>query len=62
MRSKRLHVQMPWNCPPGVPASVDKVARRTDARDLALPAGYTDLFGALKERVLTARTRALWTV
>ncbi|WP_205630663.1 DUF1016 N-terminal domain-containing protein [Pseudarthrobacter sulfonivorans] len=34
----------------------------TDARDLALPAGYTDLLGELKNRVRAARTQALRTV
>lgn len=31
-------------------------------RDLALPIGYTDLLGELKNRVLAARTKALRTV
>jgi hypothetical protein len=34
----------------------------TDARDLALPTGYTDLLGELKDRVRAARTKALRTV
>jgi predicted nuclease of restriction endonuclease-like (RecB) superfamily len=34
----------------------------TDARDLALPTGYTDLLGELKARVRAARTKALRTV
>lgn len=34
----------------------------TDARDLALPAGYTDLLGELKNRVRAARTQAIRTV
>lgn len=34
----------------------------TDARDLALPSGYTDLLGELKIRVRSARTKALRTV
>ncbi|MEC5180858.1 PDDEXK nuclease domain-containing protein [Arthrobacter sp. CG_A4] len=34
----------------------------TDARDLALPTGYTDLLGELKSRVRAARTKALRTV
>lgn len=34
----------------------------TDARDLALPAGYTDLLSELKNRVRAARTQALRTV
>jgi hypothetical protein len=33
-----------------------------DARDRALPIGYTALPGALKDRVRAARTRALRTV
>lgn len=34
----------------------------TDARDLALPDGYTDLLGDLKNRVRAARTQAIRTV
>ncbi|SFU11549.1 YhcG family protein [Arthrobacter sp. ov118] len=34
----------------------------TDAPDLALPTGYTDLLGELKDRVRAARTQALRTV
>lgn len=34
----------------------------TDARDLTLPSGYTDLLGELKTRVRAARTQALRTV
>lgn len=34
----------------------------TDARDLALPTGYTDLLGELKNRVRAARRQALRTV
>ncbi|MFH5879329.1 YhcG family protein [Arthrobacter sp. NA-172] len=34
----------------------------TDARDLALPSGYTDLLRALKNRVRAARTEAIRTV
>jgi len=34
----------------------------TDARDLALPSGYTDLLGELKNRVRAARIQALRTV
>ena len=34
----------------------------TEPRDLALPAGYTDLLGELKNRVRAARTKALRTV
>jgi predicted nuclease of restriction endonuclease-like (RecB) superfamily len=34
----------------------------TDARDLALPTGYTDLLGELKKRVRAARAKALRTV
>ena len=34
----------------------------TEPRDLALPTGYTDLLGELKDRVRAARTRALRTV
>jgi hypothetical protein len=34
----------------------------TEARDLALPSGYTDLLGELKNRVRAARTQALRTV
>ncbi|TLM83645.1 DUF1016 domain-containing protein [Pseudarthrobacter sp. NamE2] len=34
----------------------------TDARDLALPSGYTELLGQLKERVRAARTQAIRTV
>jgi predicted nuclease of restriction endonuclease-like (RecB) superfamily len=34
----------------------------TDARDLAVPTGYTDLLGELKDRVRAARTKALRTV
>jgi hypothetical protein len=34
----------------------------TDARDLALPTGYTELLGELKNRVRAARTTALRTV
>ncbi|MET3176402.1 UNVERIFIED_ORG: putative nuclease of restriction endonuclease-like (RecB) superfamily [Arthrobacter sp. UYCu721] len=34
----------------------------TDARDLALPSGYTDLLGELKNRVRAARTKALRSV
>jgi predicted nuclease of restriction endonuclease-like (RecB) superfamily len=34
----------------------------TDARDLALPTGYTDLLGELKNRVRAARMQALRTV
>ena len=34
----------------------------TEPRDLALPAGYTDLLGELKDRVRAARTKALRTV
>ncbi|WP_404497370.1 hypothetical protein [Arthrobacter sp. GAS37] len=33
-----------------------------DARDLALPAGFTDLLGELKNRVRAARTQAIRTV
>lgn len=35
-----------------------KIERMTDARGLALPAGYTDLLGELKTRVRAARTKA----
>lgn len=31
------------------PGWIDRVKRMTDARDLALPAGYTDLLGDLKK-------------
>ena len=34
----------------------------TDARDLALPSGYTELLGELKTRVRAARIQALRTV
>jgi hypothetical protein len=34
----------------------------TEPRDLALPTGYTDLLGELKDRVRAARTKALRTV
>ncbi|WP_432246091.1 PDDEXK nuclease domain-containing protein (plasmid) [Arthrobacter sp. G.S.26] len=34
----------------------------TDARDLALPSGYTELLGQLKERVRAARIQAIRTV
>ncbi|WP_258229016.1 hypothetical protein [Arthrobacter sp. HMWF013] len=34
----------------------------SDARDLALPSGYTELLGELKDRVRAARTKALRTV
>ena len=34
----------------------------TDARDLDLPAGYTNLLGELKYRVRAARTQAIRTV
>lgn len=34
----------------------------TDARDLALPSGYTELLGQLKERVRSARIQALRTI
>ena len=34
----------------------------TDARDLALPTGYTGLLGELKSRVRAVRTMALRTV
>ena len=34
----------------------------TEPRDLALPTGYTDLLGELKDRVRAARTTALRTV
>lgn len=34
----------------------------TNARDVALPTGYTDLLGELKSRVRSARTKALRTV
>lgn len=38
------------------------IERMTDARDLVLPSGYTDLLGDLKNRVRAARTRAIRTV
>ncbi|WP_251044074.1 DUF1016 N-terminal domain-containing protein [Arthrobacter sp. ISL-48] len=34
----------------------------TDSPDLALPSGYTDLLGELKNRVRAARTQAIRTV
>ena len=34
----------------------------TEPRDLALPTGYTDLLGELKNRVRSARSKALRTV
>lgn len=34
----------------------------TQPRDVALPTGYTDLLGGLKDRVRAARTKALRTV
>jgi predicted nuclease of restriction endonuclease-like (RecB) superfamily len=39
--------------------AIDRIERMTDARDLALPAGYTDLLGELKNRVRAARTQAI---
>lgn len=41
---------------------IDRIRPMTDARDLALPAGYTDLLGELKNRVRAARTQAIRTV
>jgi predicted nuclease of restriction endonuclease-like (RecB) superfamily len=41
---------------------IDRIKPMTDARDLALPTGYTDLLGELKNRVRTARTQAVRTV
>ena len=38
------------------------IERMTDARDLVLPSGYTDLLGELKNRVRAARTQAIRTV
>jgi hypothetical protein len=38
------------------------MALMTEPRDLALPTGYTDLLGELKNRVRAARTNALRTV
>jgi predicted nuclease of restriction endonuclease-like (RecB) superfamily len=42
--------------------SIDRIELMTDARDLALPSGYTDLLGELKDRVRAARTQAIRTV
>jgi predicted nuclease of restriction endonuclease-like (RecB) superfamily len=42
--------------------AIDRINPMTDARDLALPTGYTDLLGELKNRVRDARTKALRTV
>ena len=42
--------------------AIDRIEPITDARDLALPSGYTDLFGELKNRVRAARIQALRTV
>ena len=42
--------------------SIDRIKSMTDARDLDLPAGYTDLLGELRNRVRAARTQALRTV
>ncbi|GAA3313932.1 hypothetical protein GCM10017710_19390 [Arthrobacter ramosus] len=41
---------------------IDRIKLMTDARDLALPASYTDLLGELKNRVRAARTQAIRTV
>jgi predicted nuclease of restriction endonuclease-like (RecB) superfamily len=41
---------------------IDRIERMTDARDLVLPSGYTDLLGDLKDRVRAARTQAIRTV
>ena len=41
---------------------MDRIERMTDARDLVLPSGYTDLLGDLKNRVRAARTQAIRTV
>lgn len=41
---------------------IDRIEIMTDARDLALPDGYTDLLGDLKNRVRAARTQAIRTV
>jgi hypothetical protein len=41
---------------------IDRIELMTDARDLALPSGYTDLLGELKDRVRAARTQAIRTV
>lgn len=41
---------------------VDRIERMTEARDLALPTGYADLLGELKDRVRAARTQAIRTV
>ena len=43
-------------------SAMDRIEPMTDARDLALPSGYADLLGQLKERVRAARTQALRTV
>jgi hypothetical protein len=40
---------------------IDRIKPMT-ARDLDLPAGYTDLLGELKNRVRAARTQAIRTV
>ena len=37
----------------------DRTRGMTDARELALPAGYGDLLASLKERVRAARLTAL---
>jgi predicted nuclease of restriction endonuclease-like (RecB) superfamily len=42
--------------------AIDRIEIMTDARDLALPNGYTDLLGELKNRVRAARIQALRTV
>lgn len=42
--------------------AIDRIETMTDARDLALPNGYTDLLGELKNRVRAARIQALRTV
>jgi predicted nuclease of restriction endonuclease-like (RecB) superfamily len=41
---------------------LDRIEGMASARDLALPADYTDLLGELKNRVRAARTTALRTV
>lgn len=41
---------------------LDRIEGMASTRDLALPAGYTDLLGELKNRVRAARTVALRTV
>jgi predicted nuclease of restriction endonuclease-like (RecB) superfamily len=42
--------------------AIDRIEPMTDARDIALPTGYTDLLGDLKNRVRAARTQAIRTV